>query len=88
MVFPLDTPQVSPISHSAPRARLEDYFQMPSRLDVIGTIGAKSALIILMVIAAGLVLAFTPIRIVGYVLLAAAAVLYIIASVRTVSFKR
>lgn len=61
------------------------YLQMPSRLDVGGTIAAKAAIIIVVLIVAGLVLAFTPISVVGYVLLAAAAVLYVVFSVRQMS---
>jgi hypothetical protein len=57
---------------------------MPSPLDVRGTIRTKSALIIVAVLAAGLVLVFTPISVIGYILLAAASALYIIASVYVV----
>ncbi len=58
---------------------------MPSPFDVGGTIAAKAAITIAVLIATGLVLAFTPISVVGYVLLAAAAVLYVVFSVRQVS---
>ncbi len=58
---------------------------MPSPFDVAGTIAAKAAITIVVMIVAGLVLAFTPISVVGYVLLAAAAVLYVFISVRSVS---
>jgi len=57
---------------------------MPSPLDVSGTIRTKSALIIVAVLAAGLVMVFTPISVIGYILLAAASALYIIASVYVV----
>jgi len=57
---------------------------MPSPLDVRGTIRTKSALIIVAVLAAGLVMVFTPISVIGYILLAAASALYIIASVYVV----
>jgi hypothetical protein len=56
---------------------------MPSPLDVKGTITQKTALIIVIVIVAGLLLAFTPLRVVGYVLLTIGAALYVFASVRT-----
>jgi hypothetical protein len=56
---------------------------MPTPLDVKGTITQKTALIILVVVVAGLLLAFTPLRVVGYVLLAIGAALYVFASVRT-----
>jgi hypothetical protein len=56
---------------------------MPTPLDVKGTITQKTALIILVVVAAGLLLAFTPLRVVGYVLLTIGAALYVFASVRT-----
>ncbi len=56
---------------------------MPTSLDVKGTITQKTALIILVVIVAGLLLAFTPLRVVGYVLLTIGAALYVFASVRT-----
>ena len=52
-------------------------------LDVTGTITQKTALIIVVVIVAGLLLAFTPLRVVGYVLLTIGAALYVFASVRT-----
>ena len=58
---------------------------MPSPLDVRGAIRTRTALIIVAVLAAGLVLVFTPVSVIGYVLLAAASALYIFASVRTVS---
>jgi len=57
---------------------------MPSPLDVRGTIRTKSALIIVAVLAAGLVTVFTPISVIGYILLAAASALYVIASVYVV----
>ena len=56
---------------------------MPTPLDVKGTITQKKALIILVVVVAGLLLAFTPLRVVGYVLLTIGAALYVFASVRT-----
>ena len=56
---------------------------MPTPLDVTGTITQKTALIILVVVVAGLLLAFTPLRVVGYVLLTIGAALYVFASVRT-----
>ncbi|MGA3199376.1 MAG: hypothetical protein ABSD89_08210 [Halobacteriota archaeon] len=56
---------------------------MPTPLDVTGTITQKMALIIGGVIVAGLVLAFTPLRVVGYALLAIGAAIYVFASVRT-----
>ncbi len=68
---------------------------MKTPFDVEGTIAAKAALIIVLLIAAGIaliaagfVLAFTPLSVIGYVLLAAAAVLYIIVSVLPMSFKK
>ncbi len=61
---------------------------MPSPFDVDGTIAAKSALSIVVMIGAGLVLAFTPLSVVGYVLLAAAAILYVVVSVRAVTDKK
>ncbi len=61
---------------------------MPSPFDVNGTIAAKSALSIVIMIGAGLVLAFTPLKVVGYVLLAAAAILYVVVSVRAVTDKK
>lgn len=57
---------------------------MPSPLDVRGTIRTKTALIIVAVLAAGLTLVWTPISVIGYILLAAASALYIIASVYAV----
>ena len=56
---------------------------MPTPLDVKGAITQKTALIILVVVVAGLLLAFTPLRVVGYVLLTIGAALYVFASVRT-----
>lgn len=56
---------------------------MPTPLDVKGTITQKTALIILVVVVAGLLLAFTPLRVVGYVLLTIGAALYVFASIRT-----
>ena len=56
---------------------------MPTPLAVKGTITQKTALIILVVVVAGLLLAFTPLRVVGYVLLTIGAALYVFASVRT-----
>jgi hypothetical protein len=56
---------------------------MPTPLDVKGTITQKTAMIILVVVVAGLLLAFTPLRVVGYVLLTIGAALYVFASVRT-----
>ncbi len=61
---------------------------MSSPFDVDGTIAPKSALSIVIMIGAGLVLAFTPLSVVGYLLLAAAAVLYVVVSVRAVSRKK
>ncbi len=61
---------------------------MTSPFDVSGTITAKAALVIVVMVAAGLVLAFTPLSVIGYVLFAAAAVLYVIVSVRATSFKK
>ncbi len=58
---------------------------MPSSLDVAGTIAAKAAIIVAATLAVGLVLTFTPISVVGYLLLAAATVLYIVFSVRPTS---
>ena len=52
-------------------------------LDVTGTITQKTALIIVIVIVAGLLLAFTPLRVAGYALLTIGAALYVFASVRT-----
>jgi hypothetical protein len=56
---------------------------MPTPLDVQGTITLKTALIIVAIVAAGLVFAFTPVSVIGYILLAVAAVLYLLASVST-----
>jgi hypothetical protein len=56
---------------------------MPSPLDVTGSITQKTALIIVVVVVAGLLLAFTPLRVGGYVLLTIGAVIYVFASVRT-----
>jgi len=56
---------------------------MPTPLDVQGTITLKMALIIVVIVAAGLVLAFTPVSAIGYILLAIAAVLYLLASFST-----
>ena len=56
---------------------------MPTPFDVKGTITQKVALIILVVVVVGLVLAFTPLRVIGYVLLAIGAALYVFASIRT-----
>ena len=56
---------------------------MPTPLDVTGTITQKMALIIGAVVVAGLVLAFTPLRVIGYVLLAIGAAIYVFASIRT-----
>jgi hypothetical protein len=56
---------------------------MPTPLDVKGTITQKTALIILVVVVAGLLLAFTPLRVIGYVLLAIGAAIYVFASIRT-----
>jgi hypothetical protein len=55
---------------------------MPTPLDVQGTITLKTALIIAAIVAAGLVFAFTPVSVIGYVLLAIAAALYMFVSVR------
>jgi hypothetical protein len=55
---------------------------MPTPLDVQGTITLKTALIIAAIVAAGLVFAFTPVSVIGYVLLAIAAALYVFVSVR------
>ena len=52
-------------------------------LDVTGTITQKTALIIVVVVVAGLLLAFTPLRVVGYALLTIGAAVYVFASVRT-----
>ena len=54
---------------------------MPSPLDVKGTITQKTALIVAVVVVAGLLLAFTPLRVIGYALLAIGAALYVFASV-------
>ncbi|MGZ4918436.1 MAG: hypothetical protein ACXV48_06590 [Halobacteriota archaeon] len=54
---------------------------MPSPFDVQGAISARAAFIIGGIIVTGLILAFTPISIAGYVLLGAAAVLYVFLSV-------
>jgi hypothetical protein len=56
---------------------------MPTPFDVQGTITLKMALIIVAIVAAGLVFAFTPVSVIGYILLAVAAVLYLLASVST-----
>ena len=56
---------------------------MPSPLDVKGTITQKTALIIVVVVVAGLLLAFTPLRVLGYILLTIGAALYVFASLRT-----
>ena len=56
---------------------------MPTPLDVHGTITQKMALIIVVVVVAGLLLAFTPLRVVGYILLAIGAGLYVFATIRT-----
>jgi hypothetical protein len=56
---------------------------MPTPLDVTGTITQKMALVIGVVVVVGLVLAFTPLRVVGYLLLAIGAALYVFASLRT-----
>ncbi len=55
---------------------------MPSPFDVQGTISARAALIIGVIIVAGLMLAFTPVSVAGYVLLGTAAVIYVFLSVR------
>jgi Ca2+/Na+ antiporter len=55
---------------------------MPTPLDVQGTITLKTALIIAAIVAAGLVFAFTPVSVIGYILLAIAAALYVFVSVR------
>jgi hypothetical protein len=54
---------------------------MPTALDVQGTMTPKTALIIAAIVAAGLVFAFTPVSVIGYVLFAIAAVLYVFVSV-------
>ena len=54
---------------------------MPTPFDVSGTITPKIALIILVIVLAGLVLAFTRLSLVGYILLATAAALYVVASI-------
>lgn len=56
---------------------------MPTPFDVSGMITLKVALIIAAIVVAGLVLAFTPLSVMGYVLLAVAAILYVFASFRT-----
>jgi len=56
---------------------------MPTPLDVKGTITQKVALIILLVVVAGLLLAFTPLRVIGYGLLAIGAAIYVFSSFRT-----
>ena len=56
---------------------------MPSPLDVTGTITQKMTVIIVVVVVAGLLLAFTPLRLMGYTLFAIGAALYVFASVRT-----
>jgi hypothetical protein len=56
---------------------------MATPLDVQGTIPRNMAMIIGVVVVVGLVLAFTPFRVEGYVLLTIAAALYVFASIRT-----
>ena len=56
---------------------------MPTPLDVKGTISQKMALTIVAVVVAGLLLAFTPLAVIGYILLAIGAGLYVFATVRT-----
>jgi len=56
---------------------------MPTPLDVQGTITRKMALIIVAVVGAGLILAFTPLRVVGYISLALGAALYFFETVRS-----
>jgi Ca2+/Na+ antiporter len=56
---------------------------MATPLDVQGTIPRKMAMIIGVVVVVGLVLAFTPLRVEGYVLLTIAAALYVFVSIRT-----
>jgi hypothetical protein len=56
---------------------------MPTPFDVKGTITQKVALIIVVVVVAGLLLAFTPLMVIGYVLLAIGAAIYVFASIRT-----
>ena len=56
---------------------------MPTPLDVQGTITRKMALIIGVVVVVGLLLAFTPLRVVGYVMLALGAALYFFETVRS-----
>ena len=56
---------------------------MPTPLDVQGTMTRKIALIIGVVVVVGLFLAFTPLRVVGYVLLALGAALYFFETVRS-----
>jgi hypothetical protein len=56
---------------------------MPTPLDVQGTITLKIALIIVAIVAAGLVFAFTSVSAIGYILLAIAAALYLLASFST-----
>jgi hypothetical protein len=48
---------------------------------VSGTITPRIALIIVVIVVAGLVLSFTPLRVIGCILFAVAAVLYVAASV-------
>jgi len=54
---------------------------MPTPLDVEGTMPQKMVLIIGAIIVVGLVLAFTPLRVIGYILLATGAALYVFTSV-------
>ncbi len=54
---------------------------MPSPLDVMGTLEAKAVIIVAVVLAVGLVLVFTPLSAVGYILLFAAAILFILFSI-------
>jgi hypothetical protein len=56
---------------------------MPTPFDVKGTITPKIALIIIAIVVTGLVLAFTPLSVIAYVLLAIAAIVYMIANIRT-----
>jgi hypothetical protein len=49
---------------------------VPTPFDVSGTIAPRIALVILVALVAGLVLAFTRVSVIGYILLAVAAALY------------
>jgi hypothetical protein len=53
---------------------------MATPLDVQGTITLKTALVIVAIVAVGLIFVFSSLSAVGYVLLAVAAILYLLAS--------